>query len=75
MLFFEVPLSNNTGNKRYFVCNRQIASSELTNIEAHDSASNTEQAMFSNVTICSALNLFFGMTQAPFQAILSQRLV
>jgi hypothetical protein len=29
----------------------------------------------SSVTICSALNLFFGMTQAPFQAILSQRLV
>jgi hypothetical protein len=29
----------------------------------------------SSVTICSALNLFFGMTQAPFQAIFSQRLV
>jgi hypothetical protein len=29
----------------------------------------------SSVTICSALNLFFGMTQAPYQAILSQRLV
>src|SRR5476651_1065719 len=29
----------------------------------------------SSVTICSALNLFFGMTKAPFQAILSQRLV
>jgi hypothetical protein len=29
----------------------------------------------SSVTICSALNLFFGMTQAPFQAIFSHRLV
>jgi hypothetical protein len=29
----------------------------------------------SSVTICSALNLFFGMTKAPFQAIFSQRLV